>query len=742
MHFLKDALSVSDFFFVSLLYPPPIFTITPALREFDNKEHIMKRSTYLLALLSFVTFTGCSDSDNDSPVIVAGEVFSMPLEFSQHKLALTKATGCDAYRSHLLDAAARNIVDARFSSVYFYKGGMYYADADVDYAVPSLVEDASAGSADTNSAGDFTATNNQEVGVDEVDDIKNDGTWMYNALNDDIMISKIWPVEDAKLVAKIPSDDIENAYVYKDGMLLDGNHLIVIDTIRRYSGERYYWYYYTDTSTRVRVYDVSDPTKPTLVKKHEMEGSFVQGRMINHRVHLVLSAQSRKMLSNLSDLYYADIPGLPKYRESDWYDGIYSDAQREENIKKYLPIVRGWLEKQYPDSSFITWPQYTDGTNQRNLLKCEDIYIPGTSSSDYGMMIMAEISGDQFENVNAQAITDDGWTVYASSENMYVVSSSSNWYWDCYENSSCKTYSHIHRFNLGKDNGQVRYMNSGEVEGIVNNQYWMSEYDGHLRVASDENLGWSDDKNGSRLSILKLDGPEMKIVGSVDNIGNGESLFAARMFGNKGYMVTYKQTDPLFTFDLSDPAHPVKKGELKINGYSSYIHPMDENHLLTIGQDGDENGNTTGLQLQIFDVTDLANPVRSHHRTYEHTNGSYTWSYAQDDPHAFTYHAASGLLSIPITVDTWNNYTTNYWGGAYIYHVTPDKGFEFLGKVTHEDLGNGNPWQGYVSRSSFYFAEKNNFSEKAYVYTNSPAGMKINDANHPDSEIKAISFLK
>lgn len=643
----------------------------------------MKKYSLIAILGLLFSVPGCSDSESSNDIVPGGE--AMALEFSSHALALTRADSCDAYRKHVLDAAARRIADRRFGFIYpVYEGLDFevdFADAESNSAVPSNPGSSSP-------KGEFTVTNIQEAGVDEIDDVKNDQNWMYSVLssNGDIIITKVWPVEEASFAARIPTESSDSEYISNIGLLLDGTKLIAVDSVYRYEDNAFYWYYYANSSTRVRIYDVSDPAHPKLTKTHEMEGDFVQGRLINHRVHLVLNASTSKLLSELNDIYFDDIPGLPKFDRDIWAED-YTLETREENINKYLPYIRGWLEKKYPDSSFLKWPQYNDGTTRRDLVTCGDIYIPGTTSRDFGMLMMTEISGQNYDKVSAQAISDEGWMVYASQKNIYVVSSSSDWTYDCYEDSSCRYYSHIHRFDLGSGDGLARYANSGEINGTVSSQFFMSEYNGYLRVASDENLGWSDNINGSRLSILSLDGPQMKVVSSIGDIGNGESLYAARMFGDKGYMVTFKNTDPLFTFDLSDPLNPVKKGELKINGYSSYIHFMDENHLLTIGEDGTDDGQRLGLHLQVFDVSDLSAPKRTAHETFARTDSSYTWSPALEDHHAFNYHAGSGLLSIPLIIDSWSNtppYESNYWGGEYIYRVSPDK-FELLGKISTDD---------------------------------------------------------
>ena len=289
----------------------------------------------------------------------------------------------------------------------------------------------------------------------------------------------------------------------------------------------------------------------------------------------------------------------------------------------------------------------------------------------------------------------------------------------------------------------AKYVNSGEVVGNVTNQFWLSEYEGHLRVASTLNRWWAND-SGSSLSVLKIDGAKMDVVGQIHDIGKGEYLYAARMFGPKGFMVTFLQTDPLFTFDLSDPTNPQQKGELKINGNSWYIHKMDDNTLLTIGEDATDEGRTLGMHLQVFDVSDMTNPERIQHvMINKDSDNNYGWSSALSDHHAFNYHAGSGLLSIPVNLYSWTEDAYEHLTGAIVYKVSRDEGFEKLGVVNHADLVQScNDWDWWTSmdRSRFYFKTAGTYDSDAYIYTISNHGIKVNNALNPSEEIGSVRY--
>ncbi|MBO5754219.1 MAG: beta-propeller domain-containing protein [Proteobacteria bacterium] len=721
---------------------------------------MMRIKNWTMALLCSALMAGCGENEVGSGNGIHGfdeNVDTMDIVFSQHELALQKADSCDDYRAHLLDAAARHLANERFSWYY------YWAEDDMEAMPDNSVSGDAGSSTDKNeSAGEFTTTNVQEEGVDEVDTVKNDGTWMYIVNNnwDDgkyggIEILKAWPANEMKKVATIPALDLDdNGYAYPSGLLLHEDRLIAIDSGYRYNDINKYGYYGTSV-TFVRVYDVSDPTQPKLLKQHEMDGSYVTARMIDGRVHILMSASARRSLLDISNLYHADIPGVPepdhdkapKYED---YDGDWDKYYEAEQAymkelrtmrDKYLPVIRAWLEKQYPDSSWLSWPQISNGTTHKDLIGCTDLYIPKTTSTQDGLLIMADISGHDFETVNASAIADYGWTVYASQKNIYVVSTSNSWYWNCVEEDDCRNYSHIHRFNI--DTQGTRYINSGEVDGIVSDPFWMSEYEGHLRVAAEDSY-WNGANQGSSLNVLKLDGPQMQLVGRIEDLGLNENLYAARMFGDKGYMVTFRQMDPLYTLDLSDPKNPKVMGELKITGYSSYIHPLGDNHLLTIGEDATEEGSILGLQLQIFDVSDMKNPVQAHKELIEISQDSYSYSEALYDHHAFTYHAGSGLLAVPVNIYdwSWDTYENHNFTGMLVYKALPDTGFERIGAIDHSDfIKSGHyRWWTDLNRSRIMFKTAGEYTKDAYIYTVSALGVKANNVLNPKEEFAAVKF--
>ena len=184
------------------------------------------------------------------------------------------------------------------------------------------------------------------------------------------------------------------------------------------------------------------------------------------------------------------------------------------------------------------------------------------------------------------------------------------------------------------------------MPGNLINQYALSEWHGNLRVASTSTTQPSPTARATTQSgvyVLAQDGEHLTVKGSVEGLGKGERIYAVRFVGPVGYVVTFRQTDPLYTVDISDPAHPAVKGELKIPGYSAYLHPADGSRLIGVGQNANAQGRVSGTQVSLFDVGDVATPARL--ATYT-LSGAH--SEAEFDPHAFLYWPASGLLVIPL----------------------------------------------------------------------------------------------
>ncbi len=275
-------------------------------------------------------------------------------------------------------------------------------------------------------------------------------------------------------------------------------------------------------------------------------------------------------------------------------------------------------------------------------------------------------------------------------------------------------YTGLYRFDISGP-GRPVYEASGTVPGWLLGssgmaQYALSEWNGALRVATTTDgtfAGWSGQPPRSAVYVLEQAGDQLAIIGKVGGLGQGEQIYAVRFAGPVGYMATFRQTDPLYTIDLSDPAQPRVAGELRLSGYSAYLDPIDATHLIGVGQDANALGQTQGTQISLFDVSDLAAPVRLavYHLQFGHSE-------AEFDPHAFLYWPASRLLVIPVQLPSAVMPGPNPGPGpvpqgkqvppwpvseAVVLH-TGDRTITELGTITHPAVP-GFPAGGQIRRS-------------------------------------------
>jgi uncharacterized secreted protein with C-terminal beta-propeller domain len=306
----------------------------------------------------------------------------------------------------------------------------------------------------------------------------------------------------------------------------------------------------------------------------------------------------------------------------------------------------------------------------------------------------------------------------------------------------------IHKISI--NTGNVTYIAQGEVPGRILNQFSMDEYNGYFRIATTVDGIWNSETPSSN-NIYVLD-DHLKQVGKVENIAPGESIYAARFMGDRAFLVTFVQVDPLFTVDLADPSNPRILGELKIPGYSEYLQPYDENHIIGIGKEVDPTIDADkvhtpgaiyytailGLKIALFDVTDIEHPVEEA-KVVIGDRG--TDSPALYDHKALLFDREKNLLVLPVSVyeipqevkDQYeqSNGTTDLFGtftfqGAYVYRLSLENGFEFQGRITHQT-----PEQIEQPKDTWYWGSSNTDITRALyigdtLYTISGSMIKMN----------------
>lgn len=582
----------------------------------------------------------------------------------QARAMLERFSDCDDLRSYV----AASWVEMLVQSMYGGYWGPVEDDAEGDPA-----DDGGGGDGPTS----WSETNVQEAGVDEPDVVKTDGEFIYVAQRGELTIVRSWPAEDT---AKVASLELEgNPYA----LFLRGDRALVYsyvyDLAEEGVGEDWAYGY----GTRLTVVDVSDRTAPVALRTVDLEGWYASARSIGGDVYTVVTTYGELPYALWDVLWNGDL-AWPEY---DWEaTEEEQEAVREEARALVRPLVQEAVDA-LSEEQLV--PQVVDRApgepaEPAALLSCADLYHPEEQAvpSVLAVVHLDLDAGDAGSAVTATGVMADGWTMYASQESLYVAQSSWSWWWGW---GDAELESRVHKFDL--DGDATVYAASGAVPGWLLNQFSMGEHAGDLRVATTDWSWWEDDGDdaepGSNVFVLRESAGELATIGEVRGIAPGEQIYSARFMGERGYLVTFEQIDPLFTLDLSNPSSPRVVGELEVPGYSSYLHPVGESHVLAVGMDGTEDGQITGFAVSLFDVSDFANPTLAARYAIE----SDDWSYSEAlwDHHAFTFH--DGVLTVPVYTWTYDDmgYGTGF-SGLLVLDVDLEAGLTELGRIDHTDI--------------------------------------------------------
>jgi uncharacterized secreted protein with C-terminal beta-propeller domain len=480
-----------------------------------------------------------------------------------------------------------------------------------------------------------SGTNVQEAGIDEPDVVKSRGSVIFAVRWGGGLNAVDTADGEPRLV------DALDLRGWNHQLLLHGDRLLAI-------GE-------SERGTLLTEVDVSDPGDMRIVRTQDVDGFFVSARMNGPTARVVISS-------------YPAAAYAPKLRNR-------AAGWRPSSVLRKAGRGRG---------------------KRKPLLSCHKVRRAQTFS---GMEMLTVLTIDMPKGlpaVDSDAILSNGELVYASAENLYVATQRVVREADSKDEEPPALSTLIHKF-AASERGETGYVASGKVRGTLLNQWSMSDHDGALRVASTDTPPWwdgdPDEDSQSFVTVLKERPGALEQVGRVGGLGRGERIYAVRFIGDVGYVVTFRQVDPLYTLDLADPADPRVAGELKIRGYSAYLHPVGDGLLLGVGQDATDEGRALGVQLSLFDVSDPAKPVRLHHRKL----GSGSWSEVDYDHHAFLWWGPEKLAVIPFASygEDGNDYST----GAIGYHVDREDGIEEAGRASHDDQGRKGEWLDHIVRS-------------------------------------------
>lgn len=561
---------------------------------------------------------------------------------------------------------------------------LHYAGDDAEDDEP-FEGGGSVGDTYSDESHDYSTTNVQEEDVDEADVVKTDGSYIYRVSEGAVHIVRAWPASQVAEVSAIEFSGMNPNNIY----LTDDKHLIIVSQADSYPIDSAR----NAAATAISVYDVSVPTTPVFKSENVFEGAVVSTRRIGSNIYLVL-----KNYLN-TNKYTAQFRFT--YSDGETVDEVMAENQAvidNADAAGVLPLMKE-----------------TVSGKASTMFGPESVYLPPDPDNRWLASVVTIDISSALPEISARAILSNGHEIYCSREALYLVGYGYSYY-------SGQTV--IHKFAL---KGEVEYTASGSVRGQILNQYSLSEYKNTLRIATSP--GWS--LHGSSVYCLQNHDGELKTVGSIEGIKPGEHLYSARFVEDRGYLVTFKKVDPLFTLDLSDPEAPELVGELKVPGFSGYLHPMGRNHVLGIGHDSENVGGTDwfqGVQLSLFDVSVFDNPLLLD-KVIIGTRG--TTSEAVMDPKAFTYWRDQSLLAIPVDVceggTGGSDIGEGTFAGLYVYRVSAYSGFEYTGRISSGESASPSWWSSNTKTRRGIFIGDN-------VYLTTPTLIRATKALTPNEE--------
>ena len=596
----------------------------------------------------------------------------------------------------------------------------------------------------------YTTTNTQVKGVDEADFVKNDGTRIFALSANKLYAAKSWPANELAISGKL---EIEG---WPREMFLDEkNRVVVLSTVYQPSpfytakygtiapcAGLYCGYGYSN-AVKVTVVDVANLSSLKVLTEYYLPGSYTNSRRIGASVRVVL---------NEDFLYPAGVRFYPTpvecgYAADGSYDynkynsqacsAFWTDKARQYNEYNKLiaaneTLIRGMTLDDWLRKSKVK----VNGSEMTLPVDCSS-YAKVSAPTRMGFLTVATVNLDAATLKSYSLLAESG-EVYASAKNLYVATR--HWWWWPVVGQNDSTY--VHKFDI-TDPVQALYVASGTANGHIVDQFSMDENAaGYFRLATTTTKRVADTQNPQNtwgrletsniVQVLQEKQGALSVIGTSAEVAKGERIFSSRFVEDKAFVVTFRQTDPLFTFDMKDPTKPTQVGELKVPGFSTYIHPVDDSTLLTIGEfrvdcaPGMCPNNVwqqRRVQLSLFDVSDMTAPKQTFTQTVGNANGS---SEAQYDHKAFNYFPEKKLLAIPFFDWYWGSGGGWSWSAFVsdlrVYSVDPKTGFVPKGSLSFNDLYQASNYYSW----SYYWTPNVRRSVMAddFVYAISDVGIR------------------
>jgi hypothetical protein len=682
-------------------------------------------------------------------------------QVSQYEAALRQAATCDDVLQAIqedeiakVDLELKSFIDQDY---YYRWGGPVAFDAVAEAgdrnAAPPTSAAGDDGAADPSG---FSDTNRQVADVDEADIVKvaDEGRKLYVVRGNGFYEFDSWPASQTSKVADLEIEggaiemfvEGERALVFSNAYsveALDDGDLCLDDgdLCQDYGGggapellSDYDGAYYCGRSfVKITVIDLAGAA-PLAVREIYVDGRYSSSRRHESIVRAVVQSNMQRpgSVPNLYEiLYNGDV--YPESRDAEialarLWAGIAKDAIRATTLDDWVPV----------------WGEIIDGKIQQQPVQCADFYSPEPGLTNYGLTQIVGIDMMSDGPTQITSILGEATHVYSNAEVMVLAQPD----WSYLERGASGNRTSVHRFAVSSEQQRTPYQGSGFVQGIVHDQFSIDERDGVIRIATTRTTWPNRDadpmttdvwvqRDDNLVSTMRLKGDALEVVGSTPPMAEGEQIRSARFLGDLAYVVTFRQIDPLFVIDLSNPESLEILGELKIPGFSSYIHPLGDDHLLTIGSEIDpDTQRNLGVALQIFDVSDNGDPQLAHKVVVGEGN-----SEANHNHKAFNFYAAKGLLAFPFV-----SYEGDFSSVLELWDVSAVTGFNRRGEVDHSDLVlvdcGGVP---YPEEDFFYYCgyqpqiTRGVFIDE-FIYSISPGGLTVHDVADLTTPVATVKY--
>ncbi|WEK53512.1 MAG: beta-propeller domain-containing protein [Candidatus Cohnella colombiensis] len=600
-------------------------------------------------------------------------VMMVPLRALSEALGTIVAWDATAKVIHINDPKTLPVIgtEKKLNELYsqFTQGGILYGKRPMamaeDGATVQFTAESMAGAAESSKSEeskDFSETNVQVAGVDEADWAKTDGKFIYQISGQQLYITDIGNKASPKLAATL--DYRSKGEFQPQEMYVDDHRLVVI-------GQTYSSKLATET-VQTLIYTLDDAGKPTLQRETELEGRYISSRKIDSALYIV----TNKYMNYWGPMIYEKRVAVPKLMDGAAINEVTASDPNADLVRNFEPVYR--------DSAHSPDPQ---------KLPLSDIrYFP--DSPDMSTMLIGALDLDRpDQEMQVSAYLGSGQAIYASSKHLYVAVAKYT-----QNGAEYKQLTQIYKFRL--DQGQVVYAGEGSVPGQILNQFSMDEHNGYFRIATTDNKVMKDQYTSTN-NIYVLD-EQLQTIGTLEDLAPGEHIYSVRFMGGRAYMVTFRTVDPLFVIDLHTPTKPAVLGQLKIPGYSDYLHPYDDTHIIGFGKEtvelpskglgpGETMAYYQGFKMAIFDVSDVNNPKE---QFKEIIGDRGTSSELLTNHKALLFDRSKGLLAFPVDLMEVNRAASSVaddalaygqftYQGAYVYGIDLEKGFTLRGRITH-----------------------------------------------------------